>query len=54
MCGPKGEFIIDVVDMIFSDPWGHLASLEATEELIVAYVYAFTIFDLVKQVFPHT
>jgi hypothetical protein len=40
--------------MIFSYPWGHLASLEATEELIVAFVYALTIFDLVKQAFPHT
>jgi hypothetical protein len=52
--GLEGAFIIDVVDMIFFNPWGHLVGLKATEELVVAFVYALTIFDLVKQVSPHT
>jgi hypothetical protein len=54
LCGLEVAFIIDVVDMIFYNPWGHLVGLEATKELVVAFVYAITIFDLVKQVLPHT
>jgi hypothetical protein len=33
---------------------GHLAGVEATEELAAAAVHALGVFDLVKQVFPHT
>ncbi len=54
MCGLEGAFIIDVANMIFYNPWSHLVGLEATKELVVAFVYALTIFDLVKEVFPHT
>jgi hypothetical protein len=54
LCGPKGPFIIDVVDMIFFNPWAHLEGLKAIEELVEPSNYALTIFDFVKQVFPHT
>ncbi len=40
--------------MKFSNPVGHLAGVEATEELVAASVHALAVFDLVKQVLPHT
>ncbi len=40
--------------MRFSNPVGHLAGVEATEELAAASVHALGVFDLVKQVLPHT
>jgi len=42
LCGPEGAFIIDVVDMIFSDPRGHLEGLGAIEELATIFIHALT------------
>jgi hypothetical protein len=55
LCGPKGAFIINVVDMIFSNPWGHLEGLEAIEELSIASIHALTIFDLenIRELLKH-